>query len=136
MLALAVYALPQTTLTTAVGFGSAELARLRAFARWPCAVTPNRRPARPAADPEPLNRKSSEDSSGRMRSETAVRRRLTGPATSSDDARALAQVNLGVVGLAGLEPAASFLSGIEGSALCGPAFPQVAGDRKGRRDAF
>src|SRR5215211_316285 len=41
-----------------------------------------------------------------------------------------------VVGLAGLEPAASSLSGIEGSALCGPAFPQVAGDRKGRRDAF
>src|SRR5215217_8046563 len=28
------------------------------------------------------------------------------------------------------------LSGIEGSALCGPAFSQVAGDRKGRRDAF
>jgi hypothetical protein len=41
-----------------------------------------------------------------------------------------------MVGLAGLEPAASSLSGIEGSALCGPAFPQVAGDRRGRRDAF
>jgi hypothetical protein len=41
-----------------------------------------------------------------------------------------------IVGLAGLEPAPSSLSGIEGSALCGPAFPQVAGDRKGRRDAF
>jgi hypothetical protein len=40
------------------------------------------------------------------------------------------------VGLAGLEPAASSLSGIEGSALCGPPFSQVAHDRKGRRDAF
>jgi hypothetical protein len=28
------------------------------------------------------------------------------------------------------------LSGIEGSALCGPAFPQVAGERQGQRDAF
>jgi 4a-hydroxytetrahydrobiopterin dehydratase len=28
------------------------------------------------------------------------------------------------------------LSGIEGSALCEPPFPQVTGDRKGRRDAF
>ena len=42
----------------------------------------------------------------------------------------------GAVGLAGLEPAASSLSGIEGSALCGAAFPQVARDRQGRRDAF
>jgi hypothetical protein len=41
-----------------------------------------------------------------------------------------------VVGLAGLEPAASSLSGIEGSALCGPTFSQVAGERQGRRDAF
>ena len=40
------------------------------------------------------------------------------------------------VGLAGLEPAASSLSGIEGSALCGPAFPQVARERQGRRNAF
>jgi hypothetical protein len=28
------------------------------------------------------------------------------------------------------------LSGIEGSALCGPPFPQVTGKRQGRRDAF
>jgi hypothetical protein len=28
------------------------------------------------------------------------------------------------------------LSGIEGSALCGPAFSQVAGERQGPRDAF
>src|SRR5215204_3394885 len=41
-----------------------------------------------------------------------------------------------VVGLPGLEPGTSSLSGIEGSALCGPAFSQVAGERRGRRDAF
>jgi hypothetical protein len=41
-----------------------------------------------------------------------------------------------LVGLPGLEPGTSSLSGIEGSALCGPAFPQVAGERQGRRDAF
>jgi hypothetical protein len=41
-----------------------------------------------------------------------------------------------MVGLGGLEPPTSSLSGIEGSALCGPAFPQVAGEREGRRDAF
>jgi hypothetical protein len=32
----------------------------------------------------------------------------------------------GLVGLAGLEPAASSLSGIDGQALCYPAFPQFA----------
>jgi hypothetical protein len=41
-----------------------------------------------------------------------------------------------VVGLPGLEPGTSSLSGIEGSALCGPAFSQVAGERQRRRDAF
>src|SRR5215216_4110481 len=40
------------------------------------------------------------------------------------------------VGLGGLEPPTSSLSGIEGSALCAPAFSQVAGERQGRRDAF
>ena len=40
------------------------------------------------------------------------------------------------VGLPGLEPGTSSLSGIEGSALCGPAFPQVACERQGPRDAF
>jgi hypothetical protein len=40
-----------------------------------------------------------------------------------------------VVGLAGLEPAASSLSAIEGSPLCGPAFSQVAADRRGRSNA-
>jgi hypothetical protein len=42
----------------------------------------------------------------------------------------------GVVGLAGLEPAASSLSAIEGSPLCNPAFLQVARDRKGRSNAL
>ena len=49
---------------------------------------------------------------------------------------AFALVKVGLVGLAGLEPAASSLSAIEGSALCGPAFSQVAGDRQGRSNAF
>jgi hypothetical protein len=43
----------------------------------------------------------------------------------------LPQVRSSLVGLAGLEPAASSSSGIEGKALCGPAFSQVALDRKG-----
>jgi hypothetical protein len=38
------------------------------------------------------------------------------------------------VGLAGLEPAASSLSEIEGSALCYPAFPLVALLRKSYKD--
>jgi hypothetical protein len=33
-------------------------------------------------------------------------------------------------------PAMGVLSGIEGSALCGAAFPHVAGERQARRDAF
>src|SRR5215216_5103120 len=53
-----------------------------------------------------------------------------------DRRQAFPQLSRSVVGLAGLEPAASSLSGIEGSALCGPAFPQVACERQGRRDAF
>jgi hypothetical protein len=36
-----------------------------------------------------------------------------------------------VVGLGGLEPPPSSLSGIEGSALCGPPFSQVAAERQG-----
>src|SRR5829696_7754982 len=72
-----------------------------------------------------------------MRSRTAMRRRRTeAAAIESDNGQAFPQVNSSVVGLAGLEPAASSLSGIEGSALCGPPFPQVAAKRQGRRDAF
>jgi len=41
-----------------------------------------------------------------------------------------------LVGLPGLEPGTSSLSGIEGSALCGPPFSQVTQERQGRRDAF
>src|SRR5215208_7215101 len=41
-----------------------------------------------------------------------------------------------MVGLPGLEPGTSSLSGIEGSALCGSAFPQVTVERQGPRDAF
>jgi hypothetical protein len=44
------------------------------------------------------------------------------------------QVNPDVVGLAGLEPAASSLSGIDSRAPCYPAFSQVVRDRKCYRD--
>jgi hypothetical protein len=72
-----------------------------------------------------------------MRSRTAVRRHLRVAARDqSDRAGTFLQVKTDVVGLAGLEPAASSLSGIEGSALCAPASSQVTGDRRGRRDAF
>jgi hypothetical protein len=57
-------------------------------------------------------------------------------AIEGDHRRAFPQVDPGVVGLAGLEPAASSLSAIKGSALCRPAFSQVAGDRRGRSNAF
>jgi hypothetical protein len=33
-------------------------------------------------------------------------------------------------------PAMGVLSAIEGSPLCGPAFPQVGADRQGRSNAF
>ena len=72
-----------------------------------------------------------------MRSDTAVqRRRAEAAAIERSHGRAFPQVDPGVVGLAGLEPAASSLSGIEGSALCGPTFSQVAVERQGPRDAF
>jgi hypothetical protein len=41
-----------------------------------------------------------------------------------------------LVGLPGLEPGTSSLSAIKGSALCGPAFPQVTAERQGRSNAF
>jgi hypothetical protein len=40
------------------------------------------------------------------------------------------------VGLGGLEPPASSLSAITRSPLCGPAFSQVACDRRGSSNAF
>jgi hypothetical protein len=47
-----------------------------------------------------------------MRSETGVRRRHCRGRVEGDDSRVLPQVKAGVVGLAGLEPAASSLSGM------------------------
>jgi hypothetical protein len=71
-----------------------------------------------------------------MCSQTAVRRRRTEAATIEAATTSVYPGQSDVVGLAGLEPAASSLSGIEGSALCGAAFSQVACERQGRRDAF
>jgi hypothetical protein len=56
------------------------------------------------------------------------------PRSKETTRRPLSQVRNGMVGLAGLEPAASSLSEIEGSALCYPAFSQVVSIRKRRRD--
>ena len=54
-----------------------------------------------------------------IRSKTAVRRRRTGAgAIARDNGLAFAQVSHGVVGLTGLEPAASSLSEIDSRALC------------------
>jgi len=59
-----------------------------------------------------------------MRSQTTVRRQRTEATTiRRGNERAFPQVQCNIVGLAGLEPAASSSSAIEGSALCGPAFP-------------
>ena len=70
-----------------------------------------------------------------MRSKTAVHRHRTeGTATERHAQRAFAQVRVAVVGLAGLEPAASSLSEMDGQALCYPAFPLVVPLRKSYRD--
>ena len=75
------------------------------------------------------------DCSAGMRSETAVRRRVTEqPRSTALNGWAFPQVNPGVVGLAGLEPAASSLSEIDGWALCYLAFPQVALIHEWHRD--
>ena len=50
------------------------------------------------------------------------------PAPASDNAASGAASLSLVVGLGGLEPPASSFSAIEGSALCAPAFPQVAAE--------
>ena len=81
-----------------------------------------RKPPRSTLDP-----KSFEDSSAGMRSRTAVRRpSRKQPPLKEDHRRAFPQVNPGVVGLAGLEPAPSSLSEIDRQALCYPASAQVA----------
>ena len=62
-----------------------------------------------------LDPQSSEDSRAGMRSSTAVRRRLTeATAIEGEHRRVFPQLNPGVVGLAGLEPAASSLSEMDG----------------------
>jgi hypothetical protein len=55
---------------------------------------------------------------------------------TQEERMAFPLVRAGLVGLGGGEPPTSSLSGIEGSALCGPAFPQVTAERQGRRDTF
>src|SRR4030095_8813579 len=70
-----------------------------------------------------------------MRSRTAVRRpRTEATAIEGDHRQAFPQVNCGVVGLAGLEPAASSLSEMDGRALCYPAFALVVRHRRWCRD--
>jgi hypothetical protein len=70
-----------------------------------------------------------------MRSQTAVRRRRTeAAAIEEDNERAFPQVRAAVVGLAGLEPAASSLSEIDGEAPCYPAFSEVVPIHEHHRD--
>ena len=70
-----------------------------------------------------------------MCSETAVRRRVTEqPRSTAPNGWAFPQVNPSVVGLAGLEPAASSLSEMDGRALCYPAFSLVVLLRKSYND--
>jgi transposase len=72
-----------------------------------------------------------------MRSRTAVhRRRAEATANEGDRRGSFPQLKAAVVGLAGLEPAASSLSAITRLPLCNPAFSQVVGDRQGRSNAF
>ena len=61
-----------------------------------------------------------------MRSETAARGDpLNSNRDETDHRGAFLQVNPGVMGLGGLEPAASSVSEIDGPALCYPAFALV-----------
>jgi hypothetical protein len=55
---------------------------------------------------------------------------LTPPDPRSSCAPGIVPAEDGRPGI-GLQPGTSSLSEIEGSALCGPAFPQVAGERQG-----
>ena len=58
------------------------------------------------------------------------------PAPSAERSRPKGRVVLPIFIPQGRPPAMSHLSGIEGSALCGPAFSQVARERQGRSNAF
>ena len=62
------------------------------------------------------------------------RRRTAAAAVEGDSGRALSQVSPGVVGLAGLEPAPSSLSEMDGRAPCYPAFALVVRLRKSYKD--
>jgi hypothetical protein len=79
-----------------------------------------------------LDRNRLGGSNARMRSETAVRKLLRAAAIENDHRRAFPQLNSGVVGLAGLEPAASSLSATWREPLCQAPFSQVTLDRSGR----
>jgi hypothetical protein len=58
------------------------------------------------------------------------------PALSAEQSRPKGRFVLPIFIRQGWPQAMSHLSGIEGSALCGPPFPQVTAERQGRRDAF
>ena len=79
-----------------------------------------------------LDRNRLGGSNARMRSETAVRKLLGAAAIENDHRRAFPQLNSGVVGMAGLEPAASSLSAKRREPMCGTPFLQVTPDRCGR----
>jgi hypothetical protein len=70
-----------------------------------------------------------------MRSETAARGDpLNSNRDETDHRGAFLQVSSGVVGLAGLEPAASSVLEIDGPALCYPAFALVVRLRRSYKD--
>ena len=105
-------------------FASSKKAQCRtSWRRWatpsPSSSRPGRQVSRSALSPRqafddswPCHRPPRRRESAGIRSETAMRRRLTGEATIAVYyRRAFPQLKAGVVGLAGLEPAASSLSG-------------------------
>ena len=108
--------------------------------RWPTEPRPSCEPATAAsASPNPATSTSAATPSAAeltvMCSDTAMRGRRSGAtANNSYHQRAFPQLNAGVVGLAGLEPAPSSLSGIEGWAPCYPAFSQLVLIHEWHRD--
>ena len=69
-----------------------------------------------------------------MRSETAVRRRAEATASERTPPTSVSAGQSQFVGLAGLEPAASSLSEIDGRAPCYPASSQAVLIRKSLKD--
>ena len=128
---------------TASASTSNDLASILRLFSSPCSVMQvwQCRPTHPEESAAPiLNIAGPPSAREVMRSMTAVRPTQSpmappSPITPTATA-AFPLIRGGMVGLAGLEPAASSLSGIEGSALCGPAFPQVTLERQGRSYAF